>query len=437
MMKGTITILLLVTIGCVTAQPAEDIALSKIVDVSAPVHCVGPVKVYKTCAFEGTAKSFEKENGMTVIRMPAKHKRMVAIEVPDNCVVNVYSKAVNEAGVFTSDKKSMGLVIKGPRQMCVEKVMKHVEMITIEDSADVGTVAKHVSTRHALLMKQMSRLNRKLIAQVDDLKTDLNVMKNKQLIRGDRGERGPKGDLGLRGRDGKRGATGVRGKQGVKGATGKQGRKGATGATGKKGATGLTGGTGHTGSTGLTGPTGEQGIRGPRGSTGATGTTGPTGVTGATGPTRFVKQFVPKIVKVAVAATGTDDPKAVEEKLEVIRNTHAVKKVLENATKSKLNATQKIATDSEMDKQIKQDEINKERELLNKSNRLINDIDAAIPTQKNLTDIARRGVENVENRAPEALDQTRVIAPDLDAGRGSRNSVREIPRSAQRPVRRL
>ena len=140
---------------------------------------------------------------------------------------------------------------------------------------------------------------------------------------------------------------------------------------------------------------------------------------------------------IAVAATGTDDPKAVEEKLEVIRNTHAVKKVLENATKSKLNATQKIATDSEMDKQIKQDEINKERELLNKSNRLINDIDAAIPTQKNLTDIARRGVENVENRAPEALNQTRVIAPDLDAGRGSRNSVREIPRSAQRPVRRL
>ena len=54
-MKGTIIILLLVTIGCVTAQPAEDIALSKIVDVSAPVHCVGPVKVYKTCTFEGTA----------------------------------------------------------------------------------------------------------------------------------------------------------------------------------------------------------------------------------------------------------------------------------------------------------------------------------------------------------------------------------------------
>ena len=76
---------------------------------------------------------------MTVIRMPARHKKMVAIEVPDNCVVNVYSKAVNEAGVFTSDKKSMAakLVIKGPRQMCVEKVMHHVEMITIEDSADV------------------------------------------------------------------------------------------------------------------------------------------------------------------------------------------------------------------------------------------------------------------------------------------------------------
>ena len=160
-------IIVLVATACsiVAAQPAEDIALSKIVDVSAPVHCVGPVKVYKTCKFEGVAKNFEKEDGMTVIRMPARHKKMVAIEVPDNCVVNVYSKAVNEAGVFTSDKKSMGLVIKGPRQMCVEKVMHHVEMITIEDSADVSTVSKHVSTRHALLMKQMSRLNRKLILE--------------------------------------------------------------------------------------------------------------------------------------------------------------------------------------------------------------------------------------------------------------------------------
>jgi hypothetical protein len=57
--------------------------------------------------------------------------------------------------------------------------------------------------------------------------------------------------------------------------------------------------------------------------------------------------------------------------------------------------------------------------------------------KKNLTDIARRGVENVENRAPEALNQTRVIAPDLDVSRVSRNNAREIPRSAQRPARRL
>ena len=70
----TFAIIVLVATACsiAAAQPAEDIALSKIVDVSAPVHCVGPVKVYRTCKFEGVAKNFEKEDGMTVIRMPAR-----------------------------------------------------------------------------------------------------------------------------------------------------------------------------------------------------------------------------------------------------------------------------------------------------------------------------------------------------------------------------
>ena len=38
-------------------------------------------------------------------------------------------------------------------------------------------------------MKQMSRLNRKLIREVSDLKSDLNDMKKVKLLRGDRGER--------------------------------------------------------------------------------------------------------------------------------------------------------------------------------------------------------------------------------------------------------
>ena len=59
----TFAIIVLVATACsiAAAQPAEDIALSKIVDVSAPVHCVGPVKVYKTCKFEGVAKTLRKK----------------------------------------------------------------------------------------------------------------------------------------------------------------------------------------------------------------------------------------------------------------------------------------------------------------------------------------------------------------------------------------
>ena len=419
----SLAIIVLVATACslVAAQPAEDIALSKIVDVSAPIHCVGPVKVYKTCKFEGVAKNFEKEDGMTVIRMPARHKKMVAIEVPDNCVVNVYSKAVNEAGVFTSDKKSMGLVIKGPRQMCVEKVMHHVEMITIEDAADVSTVSKHVSTRHALLMKQMSRLNRKLIREVSDLKNDLNDMKKVKLLRGDRGERGPKGDQGIRGKDGRRGATGARGKQGHRGATGIQGPRGATGATGV-GRTGATGATGATGVTGMTGPKGETGLRGPRGVTGATGVTGPTGLTGATGATRFVKKIVTKkVVVAATAATGSVAPK-LDENIRLIHQTKKVQETLEKA--SKLKGTQKIATTSEMEKKIKQEEVNKERHILQNANGLIHKITNVVTPEKTLMKVAADSVVNLGERKVSETSATPAAPVLFNRARGGFSSQR-------------
>ena len=89
-------------------------------------------------------------------------------------------------------------------------------------------------------------------------------------LKGDRGETGPRGLQGLpgpagpRGADGARGATGPQGIQGPKGADGAPGPQGATGERGPKGEQGATG---PRGEQGPPGPRGEQGIRGADGNT--------------------------------------------------------------------------------------------------------------------------------------------------------------------------
>merc|ERR1711871_1295827 len=206
------------------------------------------------------------------------------------------------------------------------------------------------------------------------------------------------------GKDGKRGATGMRGLRGPTGAKGMRGVRGATGATGvgKRGATGKTG---STGSTGNRGPTGEIGIRRLRGYTGATGSTGPTGITGPTGATRFVMKTVKKIVK--VPATGIAGvAHSVNKKWEILKNTNEVRNVLEKESKEiKLNGTQKIATEAEMDKKIDQRAIDKEREVLKQANNLIHDIDAGVSVPSNTSTAAKVqpiGQLKLENRTTTA-----------------------------------
>lgn len=104
--------------------------------------------------------------------------------------------------------------------------------------------------------------------------------REKECIRGPKGDRGCDGERGKRG---KRGYDGMRGPMGQTGSTGFTGSMGLTGSTGPTGLIGLPGLIGATGSTGLMGPTGPTGLIGPIGLLGSTGFTGPIGLIGPTG----------------------------------------------------------------------------------------------------------------------------------------------------------
>ena len=310
-----------------TAQPPEDSYLGSIVDVSEPIHCHGPVKVFTSCAFDGKAKNYEKKDGLTMVRLGST---VHGLEVPENCVVNAYSKAVSNDGMFSSDRNSRGIIIKGPKRVCVSKSLQHVEVLTIEDAADAAMVSKHVAKKHALLVNQMTRLNRRLIHEVENLKADLTQLKGTKLISGPKGEKGPQG---LRAFSGERGTTGSTGARGLTGATGIAGEDGPRGPQGVVG-NAITGSTGATGETGATGDDGEEGMTGLPGTTGATGTeTGATGNTGATGPSTTLHHFkVVEKVKVVENIVGkhkkttSPTPKAVEETTKAAREEAALER---------------------------------------------------------------------------------------------------------------
>lgn len=112
--------------------------------------------------------------------------------------------------------------------------------------------------------------NAKLITKNIGLESfNINVLKGD---RGDCGPRGEKGDCGPRGKHG------PCGKRGEKGHIGKRGHSGKPGSAVAKGDTGSTG---HIGPTGLQGL---QGLIGPFGQIGPTGNIGPTGIQGLIGP---------------------------------------------------------------------------------------------------------------------------------------------------------
>ena len=135
--------------GGATAQLPEDSYLGSIVDVSEPVHCQGAVKVFNSCGFDGSTQDYVKKDGLTMVKLGGV---VHGLEVPENCVVNAYSKAVSNDGVFSSDRKSRGIIVKGPKRVCVSKSLQHVEILTIEDAADAGVISKHVAKKHALLV---------------------------------------------------------------------------------------------------------------------------------------------------------------------------------------------------------------------------------------------------------------------------------------------
>ena len=129
-------------------------------------------------------------------------------------------------------------------------------------------------------------------ASVTNSGTNMNVILDFTIPKGEKGDKGDKGDTGEQGPQGKQG---IQGPKGDKGDTGPQGEQGIQG---------------QKGDTGAQGPQGEQGIQGPQGEQ------GPKGDTGSVGPAGPV--FTPSVSSEGVISWTNngdlDNPKSVSIK---------------------------------------------------------------------------------------------------------------------------
>jgi hypothetical protein len=273
----------------ISRKTTEDIAMMAN-DIESQYTCKKPIRLYNTCDFETNPmmEVIKDNNGMTTVHLEKEKHQVKGIVVSENCVVNVYQHLFkNGVSVYGAGSKNAGLLIKGPKKLCVGKALHKVKTITIEDTADAGTLANKMDEQNTEAVQKLNTFQTDLKITMAKLKGEVQAQKTRIASKGPKGPTGNKGfrgDHGIAGNDGETGATGeigIDGKTGDTGMTGLHGNigasitgsRGATGATGKYGVQGATGGDGKEGSTGVTGPTG-MGIVGPTGSRGATGSTG-------------------------------------------------------------------------------------------------------------------------------------------------------------------
>ena len=141
--------------------------------------------------------------------------------------------------------------------------------------------------RAKLLATLLAAQNKQQTKLAEQLKKQLRLDLQEQVIQGPpgpQGERGPQGSAGGPvGPQGERGETGEKGDKGDTGSQGERGLDGERGPLGETGERGSVGPRGLPGPTGQDGTDGEQGERGPRGLTGATGSQGEQGLQGPQG----------------------------------------------------------------------------------------------------------------------------------------------------------
>jgi len=280
----------------ISRKTTEDIA-AMANNIESQYTCKKPVRLFSSCDFDSNPMmEVQKDNtGMTTVHLEKEKHQVKGIVISENCVVNVYQHAFKHGvTAFGAGSKNAGLLIKGPKRVCVGKALHKVKTITIEDTADAGTLATKMDEQNAEAVQKLNTFQTDLKITMAKLKGEVQAQKERVSSKGPKGATGAKGfrgDAGVDGKDGETGATGEIGEEGNTGSTGAPGKTGIVGAS----VTGPRGNTGATGTRGNHGSTGEEGEMGPTGLIGATGIapTGVAGYTGATGSTGGAKKPTP------------------------------------------------------------------------------------------------------------------------------------------------
>jgi len=319
----------------ISRKTTEDIA-KMANDMESEYTCKKPIRLFSTCDFDSNPlMEVQKDNnGMTTVHLEKEKHKIMGIIVSENCVVNVYQHAFkHDVSIYGTGSKNAGLLLKGPKRMCVGKAIHKVKTITIEDNADAGTLANKMDKQNTEVMQNLNTFQTNLKITMAKLKGEVQAQKIRVTSKGPKGatgHKGPRGDAGINGKDGETGVTGDEGFDGETGDTGATGIRGNVGAavTGPRGYSGATGSRGVRGIEGVTGAKGLDGVTGPTGvaPTGPRGHTGHTGATGiakaATGPalkfTKRAKEIYHSIItKVRNSLTGATGSIGSKSKIKV------------------------------------------------------------------------------------------------------------------------
>ena len=209
----------------ISRKTTEDIA-KMANDMESEYTCKKPIRLFSTCDFDSTPlMEVQKDNnGMTTVHLEKEKHDIMGISVSENCVVNVYQHAFkHDVSIYGTGSKNAGLLLKGPKRMCVGKAIHKVKTITIEDNADAGTLANKMDKQNTEVMQKLNTFQTSLKITMARLKGEVQAQKIRVTSKGPKGptgHKGPRGDAGISGKDGETGATGDEGFDGETGDTG-------------------------------------------------------------------------------------------------------------------------------------------------------------------------------------------------------------------------
>ena len=209
----------------ISRKTTEDIA-KMANEMESEYTCKKPIRLFSTCDFDSTPlMEVQKDNnGMTTVHLEKEKHDIMGISVSENCVVNVYQHAFkHDVSIYGTGSKNAGLLLKGPKRMCVGKAIHKVKTITIEDNADAGTLANKMDKQNTEVMQKLNTFQTSLKITMARLKGEVQAQKIRVTSKGPKGptgHKGPRGDAGISGKDGETGATGDEGFDGETGDTG-------------------------------------------------------------------------------------------------------------------------------------------------------------------------------------------------------------------------